>query len=399
MTEIVSNNKNKRQKLIRITTVPMSLHKLLKGQMKFMSAYYDVVAVSGDSDILRVVAANEGVEVKGLEMTREITPWKDIHSLWKMYRFFRKEKPYIVHTHTPKAGIVGMMAAWFARVPLRLHTVAGLPLMEATGFKRHLLNFVERLTYSFATKVYPNSYGLRDFIVKEKLCVEEKLQVIGYGSSNGIDTSYFDPVLITSEDKETLRNILKIDETEFIFIFIGRLVKDKGINELIDAFVKTSTQKCKLLLVGPYENELDPLLPTTKQIIESNPDIITVGYQEDVRPYLAISNCLVFPSYREGFPNVVMQAGAMGLPSIVTNINGCNEIIIEGVNGIVIPVKDVAALTKAMKSVLDNPVELYRMASNARQLIVNRYEQRTVWEAILDEYKELEENILKKNEV
>lgn len=384
------------KKLIRVTTVPISLHKLLKGQMKFMSAYYNVVAVSSDSDLLQVVGDNECVQVKGVEMTREITLWKDIQALWKIYRFFRKEKPYIVHTHTPKAGIVGMMAAWFARVPLRLHTVAGLPLMEATGFKRHLLNFVERLTYSFATKVYPNSYGLRDFIVKEKLCVEEKLQVIGYGSSNGIDTSYFDPVLITSEDKETLRNRLKIDETEFIFIFIGRLVKDKGINELIDAFVKTSTQKCKLLLVGPYENELDPLLPTTKQIIESNPDIITVGYQEDVRPYLAISNCLVFPSYREGFPNVVMQAGAMGLPSIVTNINGCNEIIIEGENGMIIPVKDVSALSEAMNFVLDNPVELNRMASNARPLIVNRYEQKTVWEAILAEYKELEHNILEK---
>ena len=381
------------KKLIRVTTVPISLHKLLKGQMKFMSAYYDVVAVSSDSDLLQVVGDNECVQVKGVEMTREITLWKDIQALWKIYRFFRKEKPYIVHTHTPKAGIVGMMAAWFARVPLRLHTVAGLPLMEATGFKRHLLNFVERLTYSFATKVYPNSYGLRDFIVKEKLCVEEKLQVIGYGSSNGIDTSYFDPVLITSEDKETLRNRLKIDETEFIFIFIGRLVKDKGINELIDAFVKTSTQKCKLLLVGPYENELDPLLPTTKQIIESNPDIITVGYQEDVRPYLAISNCLVFPSYREGFPNVVMQAGAMGLPSIVTNINGCNEIIIEGENGMIIPVKDVSALSEAMNFVLDNPVELNRMASNARPLIVNRYEQKTVWEALLEEYRKLEQEI------
>jgi len=343
-----------------------------------MSSYYEVAAISSDSDLLSVVGANEGVRVKAVDMTREITPWNDFKALWKMYSFFIKEKPFIVHTHTPKAGIVGMMAAWLARVPLRLHTVAGLPLMEATGFKRHLLNFIERLTYSFATKVYPNSYGLRDFIVKEKLCLEEKLQVIWYGSTNGIDTSYFDPVLITSEDKETLRNILKIDETEFVFIFIGRLVKDKGINELIDAFVKTSRQKCKLLLVGPYENELDPLLPTTKQIIESNPSIITVGYQDDVRPFLSISNCLVFPSYREGFPNVVMLAGAMGLPSIVTNINGCNEIIIEGENGIIIPVKDVVALTKAMKSVLDNPVELNRMASNARQLIVNRYEQKVV---------------------
>jgi len=381
------------KKLIRITTVPISLHKLLRGQLKFMSNYYDVVAVSSFSDILMFVGENEGVRIKGIEMTREITLGKDIKAFCGMYQFLRKEKPFIVHTHTPKAGIVGMMAAWFARVPVRLHTVAGLPLMEASGVKRRLLYFVERLTYSFATMVYPNSYGLRDFIVNEKLCNAKKLKVIGCGSSNGIDTIYYNPICFCNDIKTILRENLNIDEGDFVFIFIGRLVKDKGINELVAAFNELNLSKCKLLLVGPLEKDLDPLLPETEQAIEENQNIISVGYQDDVRPYLAISDALVFPSYREGFPNVVMQAGAMGLPSIVTNINGCNEIIIDGENGIIIPPKDKKSLMNAMKFFLSNQHEVKRMASNARNMIVTRYEQSTVWEALLAEYKRLEEKL------
>lgn len=381
----------KRRKLVRVTTVPISFHKLLKGQLKFMSTYYDIVAVSSFSDILKSVGENEGVRIKRIEMTREITLVKDFKALWNMYLFLRREKPFIVHTHTPKAGIVGMMAAWFARIPVRLHTVAGLPLMETRGIKRILLDSVESLTYWFATKVYPNSQGLRDFIVNEKLCDAKKLKVIGCGSSNGIDTAYYDPISINNETKLSLKETLDIGEGDFVFIFIGRLVKDKGINELVTVFTDLNICKCKLLLVGPFETDLDPLLPETEQLISDNKNIISVGYQDDIRPFLTISHCLVFPSYREGFPNVVMQAGAMCLPSIVTNINGCNEIIIDGENGIIVPSKDVTALSDAMKYVLDNPKEVNRMASNARQLIVSRYEQKVVWEAIYAEYREFED--------
>lgn len=167
------------RKLIRITTVPGSLYKLLDGQFKFMSAYYEVVAVSSYSDVLEKVNKKEGVRVKSVEMTRQITLDKDIKALWNMYRFLRKEKPFIVHTHTPKAGIVGMMSAWLARVPVRLHTVAGLPLMETRGIKRQLHLIIEKVTYFFSTKVYPNSYGLNNFIISEKLCRVNKLKVIG----------------------------------------------------------------------------------------------------------------------------------------------------------------------------------------------------------------------------
>lgn len=404
-------------KLIRITTIPISLGKLLKGQMHFMSENgYEVIAVSSPEETLNKVAETEGIRVVPIEMSRKITPWQDLKALWKAYRLFKKEKPRIVHSHTPKAGIVGMMAARMAGVPIRLHTVAGLPLMEATGVKRRLLDFVEKMTYRFATRVYPNSHGLKDFILQEKLCPEKKLHVIANGSSNGIDTAHFSTTHFSEEEKSKLRKELNISSADFVFIFIGRLVKDKGINELVSAFSKLRTPitnhpatagrqpttshfspitnhqspTTKLLLVGSLESDLDPLLPETLDEVQSNKNIISVGYQDDVRPYLAIADALAFPSYREGFPNVVMQAGAMGLPSIVTDINGCNEIIIDKENGVIIPAKDEKALLGAMQFFLDNENEVKRMATNSRQLIVDRYEQRVVWEALLEEYGRLE---------
>ena len=222
-----------------------------------------------------------------------------------------------------------MLASKLAGVPIRMHTVAGLPLMESSGMKRSVLNIVEKLTYYCATNVYPNSKGLKEFIIKEKLTSKNKLKILGNGSSNGIDTTHFSPNQVSGIEKRQLRKELNITKNDFVFVFVGRLVSDKGINELVEAFTemsKTHTNS-KLLLVGPLETHLDPLLPNTLNEIKNNEAIIYAGFQTDVRPYFATSNALVFPSYREGFPNVVMQAGAMGLPSIVTDINGCNEII------------------------------------------------------------------------
>ena len=379
------------KKLVRITTVPISLEKLLEGQLGFMKAYFEVVAISAEKEKLEAYGKKEGVRVFPLELTRKITPIKDIAAVFKLYRFLKKEKPSIVHTHTPKAGIVGMTAAWFARVPNRLHTVAGMPLMEASGFKRKVLNFVEKLTYRFATEVYPNSKGLYDFIIAENFTKASKLSIIGNGSSNGIDTKYFDPVSYSENDKISLRDKLKIPQGHFLYIFVGRLVKDKGINELITAFSKLSDSNnaISLLLVGPFENDLDPLLPETLSTIEKHPNIYTVGYQSDVRPYFSIADALIFPSYREGFPNVVMQAGAMGLPSIVTDINGCNEIIAHGKNGLIIPSKDTQALYNSIKQLSTKPSLFANLKANSRERVTLHYERQQVWDALLFEYQQL----------
>jgi glycosyltransferase involved in cell wall biosynthesis len=377
-------------KLIRITTVPISHNVLLKGQHHFMAENnLEVIAVSSGGKELDEVAEREQIRTIAIDMTRTISPWKDLKSLWKFYRFCKKEKPQIVHSHTPKAGIVGMLGAKLAGVPVRMHTVAGLPLMEATGFKRKILNFVEKLTYRSATNVYPNSKGLYDFILQKKLATSKKLKVIAEGSSNGINTSYFSKEQLLNDDLTALKQRLNIQELDFVFIFVGRLVGDKGINELITAFKQLKITNVKLLLVGPLESELDPLLSETLQEIEQNPLIISIGFQKDVRPYFAISNCLVFPSYREGFPNVVMQAGAMELPSIVSNINGCNEIIKEAQNGLIIPPKNSIALHQAMRKIQEDKALYQTLQNNSRKMIVERYEQEKIWKAILEEYEQL----------
>lgn len=377
-------------KLIRITTIPLSLKVLLKGQHQFMSSKgIKVIGVSSRGRDLEEVAETEGIDVYPIEMSRQITPIQDMKSLWYTYRFLKKEKPQIVHTHTPKAGIVGMLAAKLAGVPIRLHTVAGLPLMEARGVKRKILDVVEKLTYASATNVYPNSKGLYDFILSNKYSSKKKLKVIGNGSSNGIDTTFFSKSNITEDQQNQLKQELQITADDFVFVFVGRLVGDKGINELVEAFSNLKFTNAKLLLVGPLETELDPLKEETLTEIETNKNIISVGFQKDVRLYFAISDALVFPSYREGFPNVVMQAGAMELPSIVSDINGCNEIIVEGENGTIIPVKSTEAVLKAMQRLLEEKEYYNQLKENARRMIQSRYEQQVVWNALLEEYDSL----------
>jgi glycosyltransferase involved in cell wall biosynthesis len=378
-----------KSKLIRITTVPISLEKLLENQLTFMNEFYDVTAISSDKVRLEKFGKDNKVKVFNVEMTRVISPYKDFKSLFKMYLFFLKEKPQIVHSHTPKAGTIGILAAKLAGVPHRLHTVAGLPLLEAKGFKRKLLNFVEKITYSSATKIFPNSFGLRDIILKERFCSKDKVQVIGNGSSNGINTEYFDISKLNKNELQKLRNDLSISDEDFVFVFVGRIVSDKGINELLSAFNKLTFSNVKLLLVGPKEPELDPLTNASEQLIIKNKNIIEVGYQSDIRNYLAISSALVFPSYREGFPNVVLQAGSFGLPSIVSDINGCNEIIINGYNGIIVPVKNSNILYESMIKLIEDKDLYATLTSNSRQRIVENYDQHVMWDKILTVYKSL----------
>ncbi len=384
-----------RNKIIRITTVPASLSKLLEGQLAFMNQYYKIIAISSKGSILESLAKTENIRVHPIDMTRKITPFKDLVSLIQMYCFFKKEQPQIVHTHTPKAGTLGMIAAKLAGVKIRMHTVAGLPLFEKKGFKRKILNLVEKITYCCATNIYPNSFGLMNIIKEKKICNSNKLKVIANGSSNGIDLEYFNPDLFTLESISQLKSDLNITPDDFVFLYIGRIVSDKGINELIDAFdmISQKDKNIKLILVGREESNLDPISSKSSVKINSNINIIRVGYQKDVRPYLNISNVLVFPSYREGFPNTVIQACAMMLPAIVTDINGCNEIVINNHNGIVIPVKDRKALYLAMVKVIkEKEVTLKNFSKNSRNMI-KKYNRKVVWEALLLEYKTLEKKV------
>ncbi|TPV33364.1 glycosyltransferase family 4 protein [Paucihalobacter ruber] len=376
------------KKIIRITTVPGSLKVLLKDQLKFINKYYHVIGVSSSGQLLSEVQKAEGIDVFAIDMTRTISPLKDLKALYQLYQFLRREKPFIVHTHTPKAGTLGMLAAKLAGVPNRLHTIAGLPLLEATGLKRQLLNLVEKITYASATLVLPNSFALKDIIINSKFCNAKKLRVIGNGSSNGINTDHYDKKQVDESIQIKLRKSLDIKADDTVFIFIGRIVKDKGINELVRAFDNLcyNQSNIKLLILGEEEKNLDPIAIDTARIINQNLNIHTTGHVHDIRPYLAISDIFTFPSYREGFPNVVLQASCMELPCIVSNINGCNEIIIHDFNGLIIPVKNTESLEQGMLKLLHDKNKREELSKNARPNIIKKYKREVIWEELLELY-------------
>ena len=375
-----------KKKLIRLTTIDNSLNILLKGQLKYLNKTFEVIGVANDSGVLSSVAKREGIRTIGVPMQRKISIIHDLRSLWALYRLFRKEHPFIVHANTPKSSFLRMVAAWFTRVPHRIYLVTGLRFETVHGPFRLLLKTMERITCFCATKVIPEGDGVKEALYREHI-TKKPLEKILNGNINGIDVDYFS----RSKDIINQASDIRNGSNAFTFIFIGRMVRDKGINELIGAFHKLSSEDplIRLLLVGTFEDKLDPVLPETKRLIETSENIVFVGYQNDVRPYLAASDVLILPSYREGFPNVVLQAGAMGLPCIVTDINGSNEIIIPNRNGIIIPKQNTEALYLAMKHYRQHPELVKEMAQEARPLIISRFLQQDVWNAILNMYKAL----------
>jgi len=375
-------------KVIRTSTIPISLNKLLKGQLKFLSKEFEVIGLSSSGTDLDEVKDREGVKTIAVEMQRGMSPFKDIVSLVKLYLVFKKEKPQIVHSITPKAGLLCMLAAKFAGVPIRMHMFTGLLFPTMKGFSQKIFIKMDQLLCWAATNIYPEGNGVKQDLINYNI-TSKPLKVLANGNVNGIDLDFFSPKQISEDQKYQLRNELNFDPQDFVFVFVGRLVGDKGINELVDAFKSFDNSNVKLLLVGPLELKQDPIKEATIKEITNNKNIISVGSKSDVRPYLAISDVLVFPSYREGFPNVVLQAGAMELPCIVTNISGCNEIIEEGKNGIIIPPKNKLAIANAMNFVIENKDKKEFFRKNARSMIESRYNQKLVWNAILKEYNSL----------
>lgn len=375
-------------KLIRVSTVAISLDILLKGQLSFLQDHFEVIAVSGFDAHLKNVENREGVRTVDISMQRSISPVRDLISFWRLYLLFKREKPHAVHSITPKAGLLSMAAAYFANVPIRIHTFTGLIFPSKLGLLRKILINMDKLLCFFATNIIPEGEGVKNDLKRFQI-TRKPLRIICNGNVNGIDLGHFRKDVFTKEELQKLKAKIGISRDDFCFIFVGRLVCDKGINELVQAFSKLIVKhpSVKLILVGQFENERDPLLPNTIELISVVPSIINVGFQTDVRPFLAIADVLVFPSYREGFPNVVLQAGAMTLPCIVTNINGCNEIIHEGINGTIIPPKDPLAILNAMRQMIDDEVWRARMQQRSREMISTRFDQNLVWKALLDEYK------------
>lgn len=366
------------RKIIRSATIGMSLNIFCKGLLRELADEgYEVVALSSPDEDLVELGEREGVRTIGVGMERHMSLGKDVVSLIKLTRILKKEKPDMVHSMTPKAGLLCMMAAKMADVPIRVHTFTGLVWPTASGWARKILMLTDKLTCWCATHVIPEGEGVK--LDLQRHITAKPMAVLGYGNVRGVNLN------------EWKKREDRADGPMLTFVFVGRIVCDKGVNELVAAFVKLN-QMCpntRLLLVGPYEERLDPVLPETKRLIDTCESIEAVGGQKDVRPFYEQSDVLVFPSYREGFPNVVIEAGAMELPSIVTDINGSREIIEDGKNGLIVPVRDEQALFEAMKWMVEHGEERRVMAAHARPMIASRYEQNFVRRCLKDYYREI----------
>lgn len=355
-----------------MAAAPISLDILLRGQLRFLNNYYEVVGVaSPDQDIHKKISEREGIRMVALKIERKISLINDLKSLVNLYILFRKEKPYAVHSLTPKAGLLSMIAARAAKVPVRVHTFTGLIFPWKKGFIKKILKNMDRLTCLAATNIIPEGQGIRKDLMTNRI-TKKLSDVLGNGNINGIDLEYFKPVPKISYNTVTR------------FIFVGRIVHDKGINELKEAFERLDN--AELVLVGPFEHELDPLNDDCQQWIKGDNRVISVGFKDDIRPYLAQADVFVFPSHREGFPNTPLQAGAMEIPTIASNICGCNEIIIDGVTGLLVEPHNADQLYEAMKFLADNPVLRREMGMKARIHIAEKFSQQDVWNELLQYY-------------
>lgn len=373
------------KKIIRAVTVSRSAGFCTPVVKDLQSKGFEVISLSSPGPELEKLK-DMGVKIVTVAMERHISLFRDIKALFQIVKVLRKEKPYLIHSMTPKAGMLCMVAAWICRVPRRVHTFTGLMWPTATGVKRKILMATDWLTCACATHIIPEGKGVMNDL--QNHITKKPMKVLGYGNIKGVDMERFSK---RPEIVEASKSIKK--DGVFTFFFVGRVVGDKGINEMVEAFLRLVKEKTnvRLLLVGKFEENLDPVKDITRERIDTTPEIQYAGPQfgDDLLAYYAASDCFVFPSYREGFPNTVLEAGAMGLPSIVTDINGSREIIENGKNGIIIPPKDVDALYEAMKYVVENKNALNRMAEVSRPMIESRFEQSYVRKCLLDFYDEI----------
>lgn len=379
-------------KLIRITTAPISLNVLLRGQMRYMNENgFEVVMVSSDGTELETVRANEQCRHHIVPMTRRMTPFGDLRCLWLLYRFFKKEKPDIVHSHTPKAGLLAMLAARFAGVKIRIHTVAGLRFVTTKGISRSVLIAMEKLTGKAATHVWPNSFSLERYVKKNKLVNDKKLEVIGHGSSNGVSLLRYSTQSLKEDKLEEIKQLIKYDPLLKYFLSVGRIVHDKGMDELLNAFVRihSANPDTRLVLVGAFEDYVDPVSDKARKLIQTHPAVIMAGWSDAVEYFMHLSFALVHPSHREGFPNVLLQAGAMECPVICSRIDGNVDIVEHLSTGLIFEVKNEEELFQQMQYALNNPLVLQQYAKTLHQHIEQHFDQPQVHSLLRKKYLEL----------
>ncbi len=375
--------------LVHIVTVPVSLRTFFDGQIRYMkSRGFDVQAIASPGPLLEEFGETEEIDVHGVKMPRKISPLRDLVAIFFMCRVLWKIRPEIVHAHTPKAGLLGMIAAWLTRVPVRVYHIRGLPLVTARGPRRWLLRFAEQIACGLAHQVLCVSHSVSAVAVEEKLCRPQKLSVLRGGSGNGVDSSCrFNPSKIDPTKKNKIRLGLGIHQDDQTLGFVGRIVRDKGIVELVESWktLRKEFPTLHLLMIGSFEPR-DSVSADIKKFLLDDPRIHLVGQCPEIPKYYSTIDICVLPTYREGLPNVLLEAAAMECPVVATRVPGCVDVVVEGETGMLVPERDAESLTNALRIYLTDRQLQCQHGKAARRLVQENFLPEDLWAALYAEY-------------
>lgn len=396
MTTCRSNNATVKQvqnlHIAYVTSVPFFLVTQLQRQIEYLiSSGMLVTVITSPGPELAQIASHEHLTLRVLDIPRRLSPWRDLVALYRLYRLFRHGRFSIVHSSTPKAGLLSSLAGWFARIPIRLHTFTGQPWMGLSGPLRWLARASDRVIGWLNTRCYADSESQRQFLVSEGILDARHIHTIGAGSLAGVDLNRFNRARLGPEAGAGVRRELGIAGRTVVLLFIGRITREKGIYELLAAVdsLRNSSDDVVLLLVGPMDDERGGSGSVARADIEGRPGVYYLGYRKDPERYFAAADILCLPSYREGFGTVVIEAAAMGVPTVGTRINGLVDAVVDGETGILVEARNVDALIQGLQRMIEDATLRARMGEQARQRASERYSADVVSAALVEEYARL----------
>lgn len=378
------------RRVVHVMTVPLSLS-FFRGQARFMRERgLELSFVAAPGAELARFSEEEDAVTCAVPMERRITPLRDLVAVWRLVRLLRRVRPDIVHSHTPKGGLLGMIAGFLAGIPVRVYHLRGLPLETASGARRVLLRWTERVACALAHRVIAVSHSLRQVALRERLCAPERIKVLLQGSGDGVDVTTFDPQAVTPAQVQALRARYGIPADATVIGFVGRIVRDKGVVELARAWrgLRERHPAAHLLLVGAPE-EGDPVPPELLEELERDPRAHFTGHFSEMPLAYAAMDVLALPTYREGFPNALLEAGAMERPVVAAAASGCVDAVEDGLTGLLVPVADAPALEAALDRYLGDPQLRRAHALAARGRILREFRRELLLDALFREYEQL----------
>jgi glycosyltransferase involved in cell wall biosynthesis len=376
-------------RLCIIATIPSTIRAFWGQQLDYLQENnFDITIIASfptkELEKAFIDDLQKGIKFKPIRMARALKPLEDLRAFRKILKIIKQNEFDIVQYATPKAALLGSVASRLAKVPVRLYLMWGLYYVTQTGFKKFMFKTFERIVCKCSTAIAPDSKGNVKLAVEEGLCKADKVNVVGHGSANGVDTERFDPVRLY-EDGRRIRKELNIPDEAKVFGCIAAIVGDKGVNELTEAFDEISKKypETYLLYIGQTA-EKNPVKNSTLETMKNNSKIVHLGWQKEPEKYLAAMDIFVLPTYREGFGVVNIEASAMALPVISTDVPGPQESIVNGETGILVPAKQVEPLIEAMKDLLGRPLYAKKLGEAGRKRVQEFYEQKKLWKAIVE---------------